>query len=200
MKDCKCDDSHLGESKSYKKWIQKATDPKKKGQLHKDLGVPQDEKIPASKLKSAAKKGGKVGQRARFAMNLSKLNESELKTWIENLLEEENSSIFTSKSEIMELIKIKLHEQRPEPEIMEPDIDIDTDPDIEVEPEIDEPIETPYEDPYDDPWKTPSEEPDSEPKMRHHDEYDSSDLPDFMKYDNIMALQESKKFNRNGKK
>ena len=84
MKDCKCDDSHLGESKSYKKWIQKATDPKKKGQLHKDLGVPQDEKIPASKLKSAAKKGGKVGQRARFAMNLSKLNESELKTWIES--------------------------------------------------------------------------------------------------------------------
>ena len=46
---------------------------KKPGQLHKDLGVPQGEKIPASKLAAAAKKGGKVGQRARFAQTLKKL-------------------------------------------------------------------------------------------------------------------------------
>ena len=43
---------------------------KKPGQLHRDLGVPQGEKIPASKLKAAAAKGGKVGQRARFAETL----------------------------------------------------------------------------------------------------------------------------------
>ena len=48
------------------KWIQKAI--KKPGQLHKDLGVPQGEKIPAKKL--AAAKGGKVGQRARLAETL----------------------------------------------------------------------------------------------------------------------------------
>jgi hypothetical protein len=50
------------------KWIQKAI--KKPGQLHKDLGVPQGEKIPAKKLAAAAAKGGKVGQRARLAETL----------------------------------------------------------------------------------------------------------------------------------
>lgn len=54
-----------------KKFIQKAI--KKPGQLHKDLGVPQGKKIPEKKLKAAAKKGGKVGQRARFAETLKKL-------------------------------------------------------------------------------------------------------------------------------
>ena len=43
---------------------------KKPGQLHRDLGVPQGQKIPAGKLKAAAAKGGKVGQRARFAEEL----------------------------------------------------------------------------------------------------------------------------------
>lgn len=43
---------------------------KKPGQLHKDLGVPQGQKIPSSKIEAAAKKGGKVGQRARFAKTL----------------------------------------------------------------------------------------------------------------------------------
>lgn len=46
---------------------------KKPGQLHRDLGVPQGEKIPKSKIKAAAKKKGKVGQRARFALLLEKL-------------------------------------------------------------------------------------------------------------------------------
>ena len=46
---------------------------KKPGALHKYLGVPQGEKIPAAKLAAAAKKGGKVGQRARFAQTLKKL-------------------------------------------------------------------------------------------------------------------------------
>jgi hypothetical protein len=51
-----------------KKWIQKAI--KKPGQLHKDLGVPEGKKIPESKLRAAAKKSGKVGQRARLAITL----------------------------------------------------------------------------------------------------------------------------------
>jgi hypothetical protein len=54
-----------------KKWIQKAIS--KPGALKKSLHVPTGEKIPASKLSAAAKKGGKVGQRARLAMTLSKL-------------------------------------------------------------------------------------------------------------------------------
>lgn len=47
---------------------------KKSGQLHRDLGVPQGQKIPASKLEAAEKKGGKVGQRARFAEELKGFN------------------------------------------------------------------------------------------------------------------------------
>jgi len=56
-----------------KKWIQNAIKPAKKGALHKQLAVPQSQKIPMGKLAAAAKKGGKVGQRARLAMTLKKL-------------------------------------------------------------------------------------------------------------------------------
>lgn len=50
------------------KWIQKAI--KRPGQLHRDLGVPQGKTIPSSKIQAAAKRPGKVGQRARFAETL----------------------------------------------------------------------------------------------------------------------------------
>ena len=55
-----------------KDWIKGAI--KKPGALHTDLGVPQGEKIPKGKLKAAAKEGGKVGQRARLAITLGKMN------------------------------------------------------------------------------------------------------------------------------
>lgn len=54
------------------KWIQKSI--KKPGALHKELGVPKGKKIPEKKLEAAAKKGGKLGQRARLAETLKKLN------------------------------------------------------------------------------------------------------------------------------
>ena len=54
-----------------KNWIASAI--KKPGQLHKDLGVPAGKKIPAGKLAAAAKKGGKLGQRARLAQTLKKM-------------------------------------------------------------------------------------------------------------------------------
>lgn len=93
-----------------KKWIQKAIDPSKKGSLKKALGVKKDETIPAGKLKSAAKKGGKLGQRARLAMTLKKLKESvETEEWVESLVENEYHSMAT-KGEIMELISKKLNE------------------------------------------------------------------------------------------
>jgi len=50
------------------KWIQKAI--KKPGALKKELGVPAGKTIPAKKLAAAAKKPGKIGQRARFAETL----------------------------------------------------------------------------------------------------------------------------------
>jgi hypothetical protein len=53
-------------------WISKAI--KKPGALRSSLGIKSGETIPASKLASAAKKGGKMGQRARLAQTLKKLH------------------------------------------------------------------------------------------------------------------------------
>ena len=55
-----------------KNWIAGAI--KKPGALHKELGVPQGKKIPEKKLNAAAQKGGKIGQRARLAKTLGKMN------------------------------------------------------------------------------------------------------------------------------
>lgn len=52
-------------------WIAGAT--KNKGGLHRSLGVPQGQKIPAKKIAKAAKRGGKVGKQARLAQTLSGL-------------------------------------------------------------------------------------------------------------------------------
>ena len=56
---------------SKKNWIQKAV--KKPGALRKSLGLKKGQKIPAGKLKAAAKKSGKLGQRARLAMTFKKM-------------------------------------------------------------------------------------------------------------------------------
>ena len=55
-----------------KKFIAKAI--KHPGALHRELGIPEGEKIPAATLAAAAKKGGKLGRRARFAETLKKLH------------------------------------------------------------------------------------------------------------------------------
>lgn len=55
------------------KWIQKAIKPEHKGSLRKSLGVKEGKTIPAKKLAAAAKKPGKMGQRARLAQTLKGL-------------------------------------------------------------------------------------------------------------------------------
>jgi hypothetical protein len=60
--------------KSNRNWIAKAVSGHPKGVLHRALGVPQDEKIPPSKLRQAASKPGVTGKRARLAITLSKLH------------------------------------------------------------------------------------------------------------------------------
>jgi hypothetical protein len=50
------------------KWIQKAI--KKPGALREALHVKEGKKIPMKKLEAAAKKPGKIGQRARLAKTL----------------------------------------------------------------------------------------------------------------------------------
>ena len=52
-----------------KNWIAGAT--KNKGGLHRALGVPEGQKIPAKKLAKAAKSKGRVGKEARLAKTLS---------------------------------------------------------------------------------------------------------------------------------
>jgi hypothetical protein len=54
------------------KWIQKAI--KRPGSLRKALGAKEGQPIPAKKLAAAAKKSGKIGQKARLAQTLKKLH------------------------------------------------------------------------------------------------------------------------------
>lgn len=54
-----------------KNWIAGAI--KKPGALRAELHVKKGKKIPKKKLVAAAKKGGKLGQRARLAETLGKL-------------------------------------------------------------------------------------------------------------------------------
>jgi hypothetical protein len=54
-----------------KNWIKDAI--KKPGALRAELGVKAGQKIPAKKLDAAAKKPGKIGQRARLAKTLKGL-------------------------------------------------------------------------------------------------------------------------------
>ena len=58
-------------AKKNKNWIQKAV--KQPGALRKTLGVKAGQKIPAKKLRAAAKKPGKTGQRARLAETFKKM-------------------------------------------------------------------------------------------------------------------------------
>jgi len=54
-------------------WIAGAT--KNKGALHRELGVPEGQKIPASKIRAAANSSNpKEAARARLAETLKKIN------------------------------------------------------------------------------------------------------------------------------
>lgn len=53
------------------KWIKEAI--KKPGALRSALGAKEGKPIPAKKLAAAAKKPGKMGQRARLAQTLKKM-------------------------------------------------------------------------------------------------------------------------------
>jgi len=55
-----------------KKWIKGAI--KHPGGLHRALGVPEGEKIPAKKMASADKKGGRIGKMVALARTLKKFH------------------------------------------------------------------------------------------------------------------------------
>lgn len=54
-----------------KRWIQGAI--RHPGSLRRSLHVPEDERIPRGKLLLAARRGGKIGKRARLAVTLGRL-------------------------------------------------------------------------------------------------------------------------------
>ena len=58
--------------KKHGKWIQAAI--QHPGALHRQLGVPAGEKIPAKKLAKAARAPGVLGKRARLAETLKGLH------------------------------------------------------------------------------------------------------------------------------
>ena len=58
--------------KKHGKWIQAAI--QHPGALHRQLGVPAGEKIPAKKLAKAARAPGVLGKRARLAETLRGLH------------------------------------------------------------------------------------------------------------------------------
>ncbi len=70
--EAKAEGDQPGYKKGGKHFIQGAI--KHPGALHEELGVPKGKKIPAGELAAAAKKGGKIGQRARFAQTLEGLH------------------------------------------------------------------------------------------------------------------------------
>ena len=58
----------------HKKWIQNAV--KHPGALHRQLGIAEGVKIPVVLLRWASKQPGKLGQRARYALNVRKVNKA----------------------------------------------------------------------------------------------------------------------------
>lgn len=70
--------------KKKKNWIAGAI--KHPGALHRELGVKVGHKIPAGKLASAAKKGGKEGKRARLAETLKSFHKGNKKHKIKKKL------------------------------------------------------------------------------------------------------------------
>lgn len=161
------------------KWIQKAIHPSKKGSLKKALGVKKDETIPTGKLKSASKKKGKIGQRAKLALTLKKLKEhSESQEWVNKLVENNYHSL-TTKNEIMELIQSKLNES----EVVENQPSTKPTPGTTPNPTIDPSKPKPQK---------PKRENPFEPKHNPRPKAEVK-LPEFMKFKNIgIRLKNSK--------
>lgn len=55
-------------------WMEKLAPKLKHGALHRELGIPEGQDIPVSTLEEAAKKGGKLGARARLALKFRRAN------------------------------------------------------------------------------------------------------------------------------
>jgi hypothetical protein len=67
-------DKRYAMAKKPKRWIKKALKKHKKGALHRQLGIPLNQKIPMSVLEKASHARGVKGKRARLAKTLRALH------------------------------------------------------------------------------------------------------------------------------
>ena len=132
------------------------------------IEVKEDEVIPVSKIKAAAKKKSKIRKGSIKALNLKKLNE-----FVENTVDSTYHSLVT-KGDMVSLIKEKLNESNLDtiekespkiPEFMSFDSILGSAKPKEDEPdiEIDAPTKEPDVDRPEDPRRSPFRNPDTEP-------------------------------------
>lgn len=111
MMNCKCNHKKETKETKEKKWIQK-TDMKK-GALHKKLDVPQDEKIPQSKLKSLKKElmDKTKGDKKLTAADSKLLKQVNLALTLKGIKESETKLVF-SENELIDFIEQIVLEQK----------------------------------------------------------------------------------------
>ena len=111
MMNCKCNHKKETKETKDKKWIQK-TDMKK-GALHKKLDVPQDEKIPQSKLKSLKKElmDKAKGDKKLTAADSKLLKQVNLALTLKGIKESETKLVF-SENELIDFIEQIVLEQK----------------------------------------------------------------------------------------
>lgn len=115
------DKKKTNEAKSEKKWIQK-TDMKK-GALHKKLNVPEDEKIPQSKLKSLKKElmDKAKGDKKLSAADSILLKQVNLALTLKGIKESEEKLTFTEEQLIDFIEKIVLEQKESKSNISKKD-------------------------------------------------------------------------------
>ncbi|MFN9961162.1 MAG: hypothetical protein ACK55I_49415, partial [bacterium] len=115
------DKKKTNEAKSEKKWIQK-TDMKK-GALHKKLNVPEDEKIPQSKLKSLKKElmNKAKGDKKLSAADSKLLKQVNLALTLKGIKESEEKLTFTEEQLIDFIEKIVLEQKESKSNISKKD-------------------------------------------------------------------------------
>lgn len=106
------DKKEVGEAKGDKKWIQKTG--MEKGSLHKELGIPEDEKIPQSKLKELKSKLHKKseGDKKLSAADSKLLKQVNLALTLKGIKENTKQSLTLTEDELIDMIEKIVMEQK----------------------------------------------------------------------------------------
>jgi hypothetical protein len=134
----------------------------------------KDCKCDQSHLEESPKFGKKVTKGHNNVpefMDSKKLKENKVKSWVKGLVENEKFHSFTSKNEIMELIQVKLNENKPAPS--KPDTDA---------PVREKPTTKPGKPKRENPFE-PKHAP--KPKALGEEDGQKNKMPEFMKFKNL---------------